>query len=333
MPMMSIIGIVLVVLGHSGYAGTNIAEDCPYLFQWIYNFHMPLFFFISGFLFSLTNESFIEMDKKKLVKKKVQRLLVPYLVLGVVLWGIKYVFSSFASVNRQFSITSFFEMFIAPNTEGSTMGYLWYLITLFMVFVLMAIFSVLHVDMKKSKWCLIVIGMSWLVWQWGGSIKWFNMGQVLWYMPFFVIGIIYKKYDVAVQRIINRGGYFNVSLSIVLSVLFILLPSSTFFAYNVIVALVGIWMTLSICSSLIKRDWVVNHILSYGRYTYSIYLLSWFGQYATKFIAVNILHLHITICIVLLFFMGLIVPIAIDKVIDRLDNGRRYKWLRLIIGY
>ena len=82
-----------------------------------------------------------------------------------------------------------------------------------------------------------------------------------------------------------------------------------------------------------KKKWVVSHILSYGRYTYSIYLLSWFGQYATKFIAVNILHLQIIVCVVLLFSMGLIVPIAIDKVIDRLDNGRRYKWLRLIIGY
>ncbi len=330
---MSIIGIVLVVLGHSGYAGTNIAEDCPCLFKWIYNFHMPLFFFISGFLFSLTNESFMQMDKKKLMKKKLQRLLVPYLVLGVVLWGVKYVFSSFASVDRQFSITSFFEMFVAPSTEGSTMGYLWYLITLFMVFVLMAIFPVLHMDMKRSKWCLIVIVTSWLLWQWGGNIDWLNMGAVLWYMPFFVIGILYKKYEVVVQRIINRGGYFNVSLSIVLSVLFIILPSSTFFAYKVIVALVGIWMTLSICSSLIKRDWVVNHILSYGCYTYSIYLLSWFGQYATKFVAVNILHLHIIICIVLLFLMGLIVPIATDKAIDRLDNGRKCKWLRLIIGY
>lgn len=92
-------------------------------------------------------------------------------------------------------------------------------------------------------------------------------------------------------------------------------------------------MTLSVCSCLIKKEWVVGHILPYGRYTYSIYLLSWFGQYATKFITVNILHLQIIVCIILLFFMGLIVPIAIDKVIDRLDNGRRYKWLRLIIGY
>lgn len=115
--------------------------------------------------------------------------------------------------------------------------------------------------------------------------------------------------------------------------LFILLPSSTFLPIRLFVALVGIWMTLSVCSCLIKKEWVVSHILSYGRYTYSIYLLSWFGQYATKYIAVNILHLQIIVCIVLLFFMGIIVPIATDKVIDRMDNGRRYKWLRLIIGY
>lgn len=203
---MSIVGIVLVVLGHSGYAGTNIAEDCPYLFKWIYSFHMPLFFFISGFLFSLTNESFIEMDKEKLIRKKAQRLLVPYLVLGVVLWGIKYVFSSFASIDRQFSLASFFGMFAAPGTEGSTMGYLWFLITLFMVFALMAVFPALHVDMKKSGWCLTVIIASWVSWQWGGHMEWLNMGQVLWYTPFFVTGILYKKYAAAVQRKINGGG-------------------------------------------------------------------------------------------------------------------------------
>lgn len=46
---------------------------------------------------------------------------------------------------------------------------------------------------------LVVLGRC------SGSIKWFNLGHVLWYIPFFVIGIQYKKYDVAVQRKINRG--------------------------------------------------------------------------------------------------------------------------------
>ena len=54
-------GIATVVIGH--------IEGFWFTIMPVYSFHMPLFFFISGFLFSLTNESFIEMDKKKLVKK------------------------------------------------------------------------------------------------------------------------------------------------------------------------------------------------------------------------------------------------------------------------
>lgn len=119
-----------------------------------------------------------------------------------------------------------------------------------------------------------------------------------------------------------------------MSVFFIFLPSKSLpFVYNVSVALVGIWMSLSICSFLIKKEWVVNHILYYGRYTYSIYLLSWFVQYSTKIIAVNVFHLNMETCIILLCFMGLIVPIAFDKIIDKIDYNRKYKWLRLIIGY
>lgn len=334
MSMMSIFGIILVVLGHSGYEGTNIAVDCPYLFKWIYNFHMPLFFFISGYLFSLTNESFIEMNKPKLIRKKIQRLLVPYLTIGLVLWGIKFIFSSYASVERSFSVTTFLLMFVAPSMEGSTMGYLWYLITLFVVFALIAIFSMVHIDMKKSSWCLIVIGGSWLLNSWFGTIEWFNIGQVLWYMPFFVIGILYKKYDAILKQKINWGGIFNVSLSVTLSVLLILInTNSQPFVYKIVAAVVGIWVSLSVCSYLARKEWIIKNILPYGDYTYSIYLLSWFGQYSTKIIVVNILHLNMIVSIVSLFFMGIVVPILIDKTIGKFDCNYKCKWLRMIVGY
>lgn len=332
MPMMSILGIILVVLGHSGYAGTNIAMDCPHLCSWIYGFHMPLFFFISGFLFSLTNESFVAMDKKKMLQKKIQRLLVPYVSIGIVLWCVKFFFSSLASVERHFSFAMFFKMFVAPNTEGSTMGYLWYLITLFMVFMVMLILPMLRINLKKSVWCFVVIIVSWLLLPCVQGVEWFNISQVCWYMPFFIIGILYKKQAVVVQRIVNRGGYFNILLFIALSVHLSFTPIDSF-GYKVVIALIGIWLSLSVCLYFIKKDWVVNHVLPYGRYTYSIYLLSWFGQYATKIVVVNVLHLNMWICIMLLFFMGLFVPIAIDKMIDRVDRDRKNKWLRLIVGY
>ena len=61
MAMMSLWGIILVVLGHSGFEDPFIAEKLRWLDTWIYMFHMPLFFFISGYLYSLTNRDFSEI--------------------------------------------------------------------------------------------------------------------------------------------------------------------------------------------------------------------------------------------------------------------------------
>lgn len=52
------IGIILVVIGHSG---------CPNLLKdFIYSFHMPLFFIASGYFF---NENYLESKKKYFEKK------------------------------------------------------------------------------------------------------------------------------------------------------------------------------------------------------------------------------------------------------------------------
>ena len=88
MSLLSVWGILLVLLGHSGFEGPVILENLTYLHNWIYSFHMPLFFMISGYLFSFTNKSFMAINSLKFMQKKVVRLLVPYVVLGVVLYSI-----------------------------------------------------------------------------------------------------------------------------------------------------------------------------------------------------------------------------------------------------
>lgn len=62
-------GILLVVLGH-----TSQTND---LVSWIFSFHMPLFFIISGMLFH--ERQFLDSFKRKAV-----RLLVPYVFFGTV---------------------------------------------------------------------------------------------------------------------------------------------------------------------------------------------------------------------------------------------------------
>ncbi|MBN8253923.1 acyltransferase family protein [Priestia flexa] len=65
------IGILLVVLGH-----TSIPSN---LESWIYSFHMPLFFFLSGFLFKESKYPTMII----FLKKKVQTLLIPYFAFSL----------------------------------------------------------------------------------------------------------------------------------------------------------------------------------------------------------------------------------------------------------
>lgn len=73
------VAIFLVVYGHSLSVGWGID-------RWIYAFHMPLFFLISGFLLSDRNLSLKFVD---FCKKTLRSLLVPYLIfcaIGYVFW-------------------------------------------------------------------------------------------------------------------------------------------------------------------------------------------------------------------------------------------------------
>lgn len=86
MAMLSIWGIIFVVMGHSGFTNEIISERLSGLQKWIYSFHMPLFFFISGYLFSLTNKSLSNIQSGQFIKKKLKRLMIPYFVLGTIIF-------------------------------------------------------------------------------------------------------------------------------------------------------------------------------------------------------------------------------------------------------
>ena len=61
---------------------TNTQKE-PQFTEFIYTFHMPLFFLVAGFLFNYTKYS---RDFCGFVKKKFKRLAVPYLVGSLVIF-------------------------------------------------------------------------------------------------------------------------------------------------------------------------------------------------------------------------------------------------------
>jgi fucose 4-O-acetylase-like acetyltransferase len=96
------IGIVLVVFGHSGIP-TKLS-------WWIWSFHMPMFFFISGFLFNpATNPSF-----KIFFFKRVKMLVFPYFSYSIIIMFCFFLLSNINNYTKfeVFTLSGFINVFL-----------------------------------------------------------------------------------------------------------------------------------------------------------------------------------------------------------------------------
>lgn len=337
MAMLSIWGIILVVLGHSGFTNPVIADNLSGLQRYIYSFHMPLFFFISGYLYSLTNKSFKDIKAGRFLSKKVKRLLVPYFVLGVTVFIIKYAFAGLSSVTRNFSPESFLYMFVAPHDADSTMGYLWYLITLFLVFVIVTFLSSIKVNLKRPIQGIVIIITSWTI----GSIlphtDFLNLSNLLWYLPFFICGIMF--YGLKGEHKISTLTDKQLTLSILMGggiqilLIYNKLPFVPDKLISIIVAMLGILFSIFLCQYILRIDNLSTHLLIFAPQVYSIYLLSWFGQYPVQILTINILHLNWIFCFVSIFIAGIVFPLVVHKIVSKISFLKNSKFVTFSIGY
>ena len=98
-------------------------------------------------------------------------------------------------------------------------------------------------------------------------------------------------------------------------------------------AFVGVLMSVGLCALLLRYRWAVRWFLPLAPYTYSIYLLSWFGHYVAKIALVNVLHAHWGLVVLGMFLAGLALPLLVCQVVDRMKWAGQRRWLRIAIGY
>lgn len=73
------LGIFLVVIGHTGIAKVSQTE-----YDWIYSFHMPFFYMISGLVFNETKYDTFG----KYIKRRLKTLVIPFFILNTILFCI-----------------------------------------------------------------------------------------------------------------------------------------------------------------------------------------------------------------------------------------------------
>ena len=137
-------GIFLVVIGH--LIQNNVIDGTSNtLFSVIYSFHMPFFFFLSGYVAYKTTKINSLTTIPLYIKNKAIALLIPMLS-----WPLIHKY--FFKYTNEYSFNSIENILIS---EISNPG-LWFLKMLFEIFVIYSIFHVISMSLNIKKLLLLI---------------------------------------------------------------------------------------------------------------------------------------------------------------------------------
>lgn len=178
--------IFTVIWGHSIEYLKN-GYDCfqDPIFEFIYSFHMPLFFMISGFFF----RSSLKLKLKEFLLNKSVQLILPIVVWAVLFFLIGFL-SNFVS-GKAHDFSNRFEVMklILVNIRDN-----WFLRELFFSF------CIVYVTLKlfKKEWLACILSMSFVL------IFPFLCGTQRVFLPVFWAGFFLKDYYYIFKRYANQ---------------------------------------------------------------------------------------------------------------------------------
>jgi len=180
------IGILLVVAGHF-YPDTSPAYWSA-IRDLCYSFHMPLFFLVSGYLYSHGKYPYPD-----LIAKKTKRLLYPFLSIAALFSLIKLAAGRIVALDNPVTARTVGALLTDP--VHSFMPLLWYIHTLFLIFV---VYPLLRMQLNTPCILLALLLVNTVA---GTDYPVF--GRVAAYMPFFVCGILLKENSGAARLVLR----------------------------------------------------------------------------------------------------------------------------------
>lgn len=216
------IGIILVVFGHT---------QSQYI-QIVYQFHLPLFFFLSGMVF---NEKKAISAPRYFVVAKIKGLYWPFVKFELIflvfhnLFSAIGLYSNMSNVKLHLSIEEMLKncgLILTMGYGEQLAGPLWFLISSFEIviifFIIVTAFETLHLSQKKSALGILAIGI--IAYAIGSNTHLPRMmSQSLIGLFFFCMGFLYKAYKTRVliniwgaliSAVIVGGCYFMNSVDI-----------------------------------------------------------------------------------------------------------------------
>lgn len=243
-----VFAIYLVALGH--LLNENGMEG--YMHNFIYLFHMPFFFFISGYLFKIKEDNF-----RPFLKQSFKSLIIPYILLNLI--GNAFLSPTWY-LSRQWPVEQLF-YFLTADCHGEP-GPTWFLVCLFWVR-LIAFYIVLLNNLSKTL--LIILGAL-IAYNSPYHLYW-RFDSALMVLPFFIAGFMLRNK----LAVISSGGVFILFLCITMVSAYFMGDTNVYLRsfgnYSLLYypcAFSGIFMLISFCSLLNRYNIMIIRTLSSG---------------------------------------------------------------------
>ncbi len=308
------IGIILVVVGHF------IPESSPGYWltfrRFVYSFHMPLFFLLSGYLYNPGKYSYPD-----LLKNKARRLLYPFITVAGIFFVIKSIAGKFVHLDYPVAANSLYALLIDP--VSSYMPLLWFIHALFLIF---AVYPLLRLFISPILILLLIVCVNAV---WGSDFP--VVGKAIANMPFFVAGNLLGQKVKLLNAPIN-GSWRYVLISLLTFILSY--AASTLFGglylINFIVGVAGSLAVITI-SHACSINWprLKSFLLPIGFYSMSIYLLHPLFESAVRICCIKLLdrvEIPFELIALIAIISGVLFPLLLEKYVLR-KNALTQKYI------
>lgn len=187
------LGIFLMTLGHSSLVNARVVA-------WIYTFHMPLFFFISGYFFSLKDAS-----AWKTIRHKAFPILMPMVTYSLCRWVWSAVSAGMAGDVPDFRPLLGIVLQLAGTAYA---GYVWFFAGLFAA---ECLFALLLQGLGKRPWavlvlCSVLAGVVWAGSRAGLSRLPWHLDAACLLLPYLCLGWLARRYQAELDRVLAGKG-------------------------------------------------------------------------------------------------------------------------------
>lgn len=307
------IGITAVVLGHSG---SGIA-------YYLYWFHMPLFFIISGYLFK-PQEDWAALSNW--LYKRTCQLLIPYLSFLIIIVTVEFYLGNRCFDAYKVASSFSFNFFPGGKFIGGFYTTFWFITCLY---VTQLIFALMYKSLKSPAWCLFIIAIAYLLAHYQSAMADTHPLKIPWDIDVALLTLSYYAFGFYAKKMIKQVHAAISMLSVAFSIGLVICSLFGLFYYSINIK-------YGTCSHLLM-DLVIPIVISVAllsisqrcSYFKTGNVFSILGKYSLP-----VMYLHLPVNIILhnyfnynygylsFALIGLVIPTLAGLIFDRFQLTR-----------